>query len=80
MKDWIKLDNAATIYPAIVDRKYATLFRLTITLTENIDKKILQESLNKVLKRFPTFLYTLRQGFFWCYLEKIKHEDGRFDL
>ena len=74
MKDWIKLDNAATIYPAIVDRKYATLFRLTITLTENIDKKILQESLNNVLKRFPTFLYTLRQGFFWCYLEKIKHE------
>ena len=74
MKDWIKLDNAAIIYPATIKRKYATLFRLTITLTENIDKKLLQESLNKVLKRFPTFTYSLRNGFFWCYLEKIKHD------
>ncbi len=71
-KDWIKLDNAATIYPAILKRKYAPLFRLTITLSEEVDKDILSESLNYILKRFPTFTYTLKEGFFWCYLEKIK--------
>lgn len=71
-KDWIKLDNAATIYPAILKRKYAPLFRLTITLTEEIDKDILSESLIYIMKRFPTFTYTLKEGFFWCYLEKIK--------
>ena len=71
-KDWIKLDNAATIYPATIKRKYAALFRLTITLTEEIDKDILSESLNYILKRFPTFTYSLKEGFFWCYLEKIK--------
>ena len=73
-KDWIKLDNAATIYPATIKRKYAALFRLTITLTENIDNDILSESLKSILKRFPTFACSLKEGFFWCYLEKIKEE------
>lgn len=71
-KDWIKLDNAATIYPATIKRKYAALFRLTITLNEEIDRNILSESLNYILKRFPTFTYSLKSGFFWCYLDKIK--------
>ena len=71
-KDWIKLDNAATIYPATIKRKYAALFRLTVTLTEDIDNDILSDSLNYILKRFPTFTYSLKEGFFWCYLEKIK--------
>ena len=73
-KDWIKLDNAATIYPATIKRKYAALFRLTITLTEEIDKDILFDSLKYILKRFPTFTYSLKEGFFWCYLEKIKND------
>ncbi len=59
-KDWIKLDNAATIYPATIKRKYAALFRLTITLTENIDNDILSESLKFILKRFPTFACSLK--------------------
>lgn len=70
-KDWIKLDNAATIYPATIKRKYAALFRLTISLIENIDNDVLSESLNSILKRFPTFTCSLKEGFFWCYLEKI---------
>ena len=77
-KDWIKLDNAATIYPATIKRKYASMFRLTITLTENIDKTILKEALKNILKRFPTFNYSLKQGFFWCYLQKIK-KDPKID-
>lgn len=70
-KDWIKLDNAALIYPAILSRKLASMFRLTITLSEDIDNNILQEALIKIMKRFPTFNYSLKEGFFWCYLEKI---------
>lgn len=73
-KDWIKLDNAATIYPATIKRKYAALFRLTITLTEQIDTDILLQSLKSILKRFPTFTYSLKEGFFWCYLEKVKKD------
>ncbi len=70
-KDWIKLDNAALIYPATLTRKLASMFRLTITLTEDIDKIVLQEALKTVMNRFPTFNYTLKEGFFWCYFDKI---------
>lgn len=68
---WLKLDNAALIYPSTLSRKYACMFRLTITLNEDIDKDVLNEALNNVLKRFPTFNFELKQGFFWCYLNKI---------
>ena len=33
--DWLKLDNAATIYPSTLSKKYAAMFRLTITLNDN---------------------------------------------
>lgn len=69
---WIKLDNAATIYPSTLTRKYASMFRMTITLNEKIDKKILTEALETTIKRFPVFRYTLKTGLFWCYFKHIK--------
>ena len=71
---WLKLDNAATIYPSTISRKYITMFRLTITLIDNIDNKVLYTAINNTLKRFPTFSFTLKQGFFWCYFDKIKEK------
>lgn len=68
---WLKLDNAGLIYPSTLSRKFASMFRLTVTLTEEVDNDILNDALNNVLKRFPTFNFELRQGFFWCYLNKI---------
>ena len=56
---WIKLDNAATIYPSTLSRKYAAMFRMTVTLKEKIDKEILNIALNNVMKRFPSFSYKL---------------------
>ena len=71
--NWIKLDNAATIYPSTLSRKYAAMFRMTVTLKEKIDKEILNTALKNVMKRFPSFSYKLKQGLFWCY---FKHIDG----
>ena len=70
--EWIKLDNAATIYPSTLTRKYASMFRLTITLNEKVDKDILGSALNNIIKRFPSFRYKLKQGLFWCYFKKNK--------
>lgn len=70
--NWIKLDNAATIYPSTLSRKYASMFRLTITLSEKIDRVILNKALNNVIKRFPSFRYKLKQGLFWCYFKHIR--------
>jgi NRPS condensation-like uncharacterized protein len=69
---WMRLDNAATIYPSTITRKYAAIFRLSITLTEKIDKVVLTKALNTVLKRIPSFSYRLRHGLFWYYLTHIE--------
>lgn len=68
-RDWIKLDNAANIYSATLSKKYAGMFRLSATLTENIDRKTLDKALKNVIKRFPTFSYKLKQGLFWHYFK-----------
>ena len=70
-KTWIKLDNAALIYPAMLSKTTASMFRLTVTLTEDVDKELLNVALNNIMKRFPTYNYRLREGFFWFYFDKI---------
>ena len=40
--NWIKLDTAATIYPSTLTKRYASMFRMTISLTESVDKEILK--------------------------------------
>lgn len=69
---WMRLDNAALIYPSTITKKYSGLFRLNITLDEKIDNKILSEALHNVLKRIPSFSYRLRHGLFWYYLSHIE--------
>lgn len=69
---WLKLDNAALIYPATINRKIATMFRFTVTLIDEVDMELLQKALDNIMKRFPTFNYALKEGFFWFYLDLIK--------
>ena len=64
---WIKLDNAATIYPATLSKKYAGMFRMSAQLRDIVDKEILSLALNNTIKRFPMYRYQLKQGFFWHY-------------
>lgn len=69
-KNWYTLDNSAKIMPSTTTNFNTNVFRLTCTLLENIDCKILQEALDKTLIEFPMFLYTMKDGLFWHYLEK----------
>lgn len=73
MRDWITLDNAAKIYPPAATRKWSAMFRLSVTLTEDVDPAILDAANRKALLRFPSFACRLRRGFFWYYLE---HNEG----
>jgi len=72
LPSWIKLDNAATIYPPTLTKRYASMFRMTISLKEKIDKEVLNKALNNVIERFPTFRYRLKQGLFWYYFKYNK--------
>jgi NRPS condensation-like uncharacterized protein len=66
----MRLDNAALIYPQAIKKKYAAMFRLTITFTEKIDEEILKVALANTLERLPSFAFRLKRGLFWHYLEK----------
>ena len=68
---WLKLDNAAKIYPAAKRKGWINFFRLSATLCEDVDPAILQSALNTVHRRFPSILARLRHGLFWYYLEEM---------
>lgn len=67
--NWYKLDNAGKLYPAILSSRTTSLFRISATLKEPIVLNLLEEANNRVIKRFPYYQVSLKQGFFWYYLE-----------
>ncbi|MBR6514255.1 MAG: alcohol acetyltransferase [Clostridia bacterium] len=69
---WLKLDNAAKIFPAARTRSWTNVFRLSVTLTEEIDPEILQKSVQDIKKRFPSICVRLSNGMFWYYIEETK--------
>ncbi len=68
---WMRLDNAAKIYPAVRSRRWSAMFRLSLTLDREVDQALLSEAISNVLPRFPSFAMRLRRGLFWYYLERI---------
>lgn len=64
---YFRFDNAAHIYPAIKSRKQPGVFRVSATLSEQVDPKTLQASVDATLKRIPGFAVKLRKGLFWNY-------------
>lgn len=68
---WMELDNAAKIFPAARRRNWSNVFRLSATLTEAVDKDVLQTALDVTIRRFPSIAVRLKTGFFWYFLEEI---------
>lgn len=68
---WMRLDNAAKIYPAAKRRNWNNFFRISATLTEPIDTGVLASALDVTARRFPSIAVRLRWGVFWYYLEEI---------
>ena len=68
-KFWLKLDNAAKIYPAARRRNWIAMFRFTAQLTEPVDPDLLQQAVAIAMPRFPGLAVRLKRGLFWFYLE-----------
>ncbi len=68
---WLRLDNAAKIYPAARRKNWSNVFRQSVTLFDDIDTDVLQSALGIVVKRFPSIAARLRKGAFWYYLQEI---------
>ena len=84
-KNWMRLDNAALIFPAVRRRRWANAFRVSATLAEPVDPAVLQQAVENLMPRFPSMYVRLRTGVFWYYLEELEtpptvHEDYAYPL
>lgn len=70
---WMQLDNSAKIYPASATSSWNNIYRLSATLTEDVDREVLQAALDVTVRRFPSIAVRLHRGVFWYYLEEIAH-------
>jgi len=47
---------------------------MSVTLDSPVDSEILGSALSTVIKRFPSFRYTIRRGAFWWFLQKLEND------
>ncbi|MDO9339001.1 MAG: hypothetical protein Q7T72_00560 [Bacteroidales bacterium] len=66
---WLKLDNAAKLFPAIMSSELTAVFRITATLKEPVKFSAIKEAVEITSGRFPYFSVSLGSGLFWYYLE-----------
>lgn len=76
---WLRLDNAAKIYPAALRRNWSNVFRVSATLNAPVDRDVLRAALDVTIRRFPSMGVRLRKGFFWFYLERIPEVPQIYD-
>lgn len=69
---WMRLDNAAKIYPAARSQNWSNMFRLSASLKEEIDTAVMQSALDVTVRRFPSIAARLRRGTFWYYLQQLE--------
>ncbi len=70
---WMRLDNAAKLYPAARRQNWSNVFRLSATLNEEVDITVLRAALDVTVRRFPSIATRLRRGVFWYYLQQLEH-------
>lgn len=78
---WMRLDNAALIFPASLRKHWSNAFRISFTFTDPVDPALLQLALDHAAPRFPSICVRLQRSAFWHYLEELENpprvrEDG----
>jgi len=76
---WMMLDNAAKIFPAARRRNWSNVFRLSATLTEPIDRALMQTALDVTVRRFPSIAVRVKTGMFWYFFEEIPYTQPIID-
>ncbi len=64
-----KLDNTANLFPVIAREGMSNVYRVSVTLKEEIEPELLQQALEQVLPFFDVFRVRMRRGIFWYYFE-----------
>lgn len=69
MDEWYKIDNTGKIFHAVSSATNSSVYRVSMTLKESIDKECLQQALDITAVRFPTLTVRVRKGLFWDFME-----------
>jgi len=64
-RPWMRLDNAAKIFPSVASDRLTHWFRLAVRFSTEVNPKTLTRALHAIVPRFPSFRVRLRPGFFW---------------
>lgn len=67
---WLRLDNAAKIFPASQRPGWSNVFRISVSFRERIDPEALRSAVARIAPRFPSVCVRLGRGLFWYYLEE----------
>lgn len=67
--EWFKLDNASKIYPATGNGRWNAVYRVCAVMKQKVDRVALQQALDVVIERFPSYNVVLRKGVFWYFLQ-----------
>ncbi len=62
---WMRLDNAAKIFPAAMRKNWNNAYRISFSFRDPIDPEKLQEAVNVVVLRFPSVYVHLGHSMFW---------------
>ena len=68
-ENWYKLDNVAKVFLATVSKRDTRTFRVSCTLKEDIEPKLLQEAVLLAIEDRPQMQVRIRRGIFWHYME-----------
>ncbi len=69
---WLKLDNAALIYPSAKNNNWNSVFRVSAYLKKPVNPQKLQKALELTVKRFPHINVSIKRGVFWYYFQQLK--------
>lgn len=67
--NWMRLDNAAKLFPSTSSSRDTRVFRFVCELKETVRPELLQQALEETVEDFPHFRSVMRKGMFWYYLE-----------
>lgn len=62
-----KLDDQAKVFAWASNKKYSSIFRLSVVLKESIDANLLQEAVKLALEKFQAFKVKMKKGVFSYY-------------
>ena len=55
ISNWFRLDNAALVYPSAGRHGWTFVYRFSAVLKEPVSPEYLQQAVNDIMPRFPTF-------------------------